>query len=233
MRHDMGRVVIERPRKDSDAPTLKARKTGKLHLEGDWEEWDYDGPERVPNSAPRMKAISHKLPEKSFTDVLGPIEGYLRKHIGKPWDAVYAELAANLGGYSWPVRHVLTQHVDVEVNTYLGVDGKIYAENDRGNLCVSEPWWGRRTRFYVHPLTRRLCAAAHKRQRYRRELTKWDTDCRKVGDNWFVSIAGIWYIGYFRPRQFDHEPRNFPHTDRYTFVKVKQANKRESRAIIR
>src|SRR5580704_5470810 len=132
MRKDFGRLVIERERRGSSAKNLKMRKTGRFLVESpDWEEWDYDGPLRVRTRG--LHGVKHaydrKMGEKSFTDVLTPIHGYLRKSIGRRWDDVFSELTAALGRGPWPIRHVLTSHAldEVSIHTYYE-SGKVYSQ---------------------------------------------------------------------------------------------------------
>lgn len=199
MRNDMGRVVIERPRRGSSNPSLKARRVGKIYR--DEEGYDYDGPGRVPNSN-RMHAIYPRIGDKDFTDVLGPIEGYLRASIGRKWDDIYSEISHHLGSGAWPVQHIVRDHISVETNTYLGVDGKIYAENKYGNICVNESA-GYRSDFYVHPITRKLCAAKRVTSIWRRPPSQWETDRVKINaDRWYVLIKGLWFIGTYRKSGF-------------------------------
>src|SRR6266581_4056869 len=123
MRSDLGKCVTERPRHNSGAASAKAVWYGRIH-EDDEGQLDYDGLTRLPASR-RQEGYHKKIGDKSFTDVLGPIEGYLRASVGRPWDDVYSELSRNLGSGSWPVRHVLAQHVQVATDTYRGADGKV------------------------------------------------------------------------------------------------------------
>ena len=97
------------------------RKTGRFRLESaDWEEWDYDGPLRIRTQG--LRGVKHvydrRLGEKSFTDVLTPIHGYLHKSIGRRWNDVLSELTVALGrGTHNPIRHVLRSHALEEVST--------------------------------------------------------------------------------------------------------------------
>lgn len=152
MRYDMGKCVIERPRRGSGNRSAKARWYGRIHQD-ETGELDYDGFTRLPVSS-KQEGYHNRIGGKHFTDVLGPIEGYLRASVGRHWDDVYSELCKGLGQSSWPVRHVLTQHIDVAVKTYLETDGKIWHQSSRGPEIVD----GRNgTEFYVHPKTKILC----------------------------------------------------------------------------
>lgn len=245
MRSDMGRVVIEAARNGSASPTLKIKRVGKMREDedGPW----FDGPWRVPSSGRKMHAIDKKLHEKSFTDVLGPLNGYLMSSVGRPWDDVFSELSKGLGAFSWPLRHILEQHVDVEVNTFM-VGRKVYAHNKYGVACVSNPSYYRHE-FYVHPVTRLLCTQPVARDRRWRGANKRLTRVEVPGsDRWYVWIKGIWFIGTYHKSQFygavrrgnwgnyDAVPMEWPNfnNDRgsdvgtWFFHKIKQADKKEA-----
>ncbi len=201
MKKYLGREVIERARRGSANRSLKARKVGLLHLDAaEWQDWEYDGPGRVPNS--HMQAWDSKIGDKDFSDTLGPIHGYLRSNLGRPWDDVFSELSAGLGAFSWPLRHILTQHVDVATHTWMGNDGKVYVDDKYGISCVSE--MAKRYDFYVHPRDGRLRQAPMVRWRTISRLrpTRWETDRKKMDDGrWLVKIDGLWYIGTYRKRE--------------------------------
>ena len=189
MRKDFGRLVIERERRGSSARNLKMRKTGRFLLESpDWEEWDYDGPLRIRTYG--LRGLKHTydrdLGEKSFTDVLTPIRGYLRKSIGRPWDDVFSELTAALGRGTYPIRHVLTAHALEEVSTHTYCEnGKIYSQPrkyDYGDYFV-DPRDGTLRKEAVRP-------------RYRYAPPPPDRHYWKEGI-WFVRIAGTWYLGSY------------------------------------
>lgn len=211
MRKDMGRVVIERPRSGSSNPSLKARRVGKIVCND--EGYEYDGPLRIPSSGNGMRMYSEKIGDKSFSDVLGPINGYLINSCGRKWDDVFSELSRGLGAFSWPLQHIMRFHIDVEVNTYLGVDGKIYAENKYGHQCVSDATYSyRRGEFFVHPISRVLCVAP----RAKRVIEKQEPPRRYAyGSRWFVLIKGIWFIGTYRHSGFHPVERTGRHGREY------------------
>jgi hypothetical protein len=238
----MGRVVIERPRRGSSNPSLKARKVGKMRLDdADWWDWEYEGPARVPNSAKMEGMWDHSIGTKGFSDVLGPVKGYLKKSVGRKWDEVYSELCAVLGSGSYPIRHVLYEHIlrDVETNP-LYKNGKVY--NNPGAR-------GRYSDYFVHPATGILHEEYKPRWRrkYRRPKTRPETDrVRLDAERWFVFIDGIWYIGTYSEKNFSvYEPRavkygwespyriggvewpDFQNGKTFIFQKIKQASRRE------
>ena len=128
-------------------------------------------------SANRQHAYSRRMMDtKEFSDVLGPIEGYLRKQCGRPWDRVYSEISKVLGSGSFPIRHVLYQHILPDVLKEYG-DFRI----DHNGILRERP-----------------------RKRYRRKSRIWETDRVHItGNQWYVFINGIWYIGSYRKSPFD------------------------------
>jgi hypothetical protein len=194
MRSDLGKCVTERPRRNSSAASVKATWYGRIH-EDDEGQLDYDGLTRLPASR-RQEGYHKKIGDKSFSDVLGPIEGYLRSSVGRPWNDVYSELSRNLGSGSWPVRHVLTQHVDVATKTYRGIDGKVYYHDRRGPNVVDGSYG---SEFYVHPETGTLRQYPKKSWKYRPKPAREDTDRVKAdNDQWYVKINGLWFLGAYR-----------------------------------
>ena len=202
MRSDFGRVVIERPRTRSWAPGSKVRHYGKIVNTEDGPE--YFGETKIPLGSraegyDRLRAAY----DKSFTDVLGPIDGYLRKQVGRKWDDVYSELSKALGQGTWPIRHILEQHIDVETNTYRARDGGVYADakhgyNYRVDRSEAGHFW-RRPDFYVEPETGVLReskkgAPAPKKKTIR----KLDAGNGK----WYAQIKGVWYLGSFKPSDY-------------------------------
>src|SRR5438477_4317049 len=116
MRPDMGKCVIERPRRGSrTALSAKVRHYGKIVEYDDGP--DYDGLTRLPVSG-KQEGYNKNLGDKDFTDVLGPLHRYLRSSCGRLWDDVYSEIKQTLGKAGWGVQHILGVHLDVAVHTY-------------------------------------------------------------------------------------------------------------------
>jgi hypothetical protein len=247
MRYDFGKCVIERPRRSSGARSLKVAKVGKLSIkDADWAEWDNDGPLRITNGH-LMHKYDRKLEEKDFTDVLGPLKGYMRKSVGRKWDAVWSELVQHLGTGAWPLEHILTQHIDVEKSTFMGADGKVYAyEKYRGGkaTCVSEieSYYHTRDAYYVHPTTGLLCKSICLKAPVKAK-TLFETDRKQLENgNWIVRIKGVWFIGEYKERTYEFvsyrvdknknmlrswEDAPFPDTREQVFHKIKQASTKE------
>jgi hypothetical protein len=224
VRHDFGKVVIERPRSGSSARNAKVRWFGRIvedcEVDGGFE---YEGPTRIPGSAHAEGFLKSKIEYKRFTDVLGPVKGYLRSSVGRLWNKVYAELSQALGRGTWPVRHILEQHVDVSAKTYRGVDGAVWELSPRGPRKVVPSY---RPEFYVEPETGilRVCPkqARDKRQPSFRDLNLVKAD----GDRWFARIGNVWYLGEYVVDS--HEPASKPR-----FTKLKTCSKKEIRDLLK
>jgi hypothetical protein len=142
MRADMHKVVVERERHGS---TRKSRKWGqRLAFVPDAE---YDDQPKFVSSARRRQ---YGYDSKRFSDVLGPLEGFLQSNLGRPWDNVFSELRQGLDVRKVTGRHIF-DHLEwmVERECWIGADRKVY-EYPRGYEVIG---------FYVHPRTRLLCFA--------------------------------------------------------------------------
>ena len=148
MRPDMGKCVIERPRRGSrTALSAKARHYGRIVRYDDGLE--YEGLTRLPVSS-KQEGYLKKLGDKDFTDVLGPLHNYLRQSCGRPWNNVYSEIARTLGRCgSWGVRHILSPHLNVAVHTYRGIDGHVWVCDSHGVHRAGDLF----DNYYVEPET--------------------------------------------------------------------------------
>jgi hypothetical protein len=195
MRNDMGRVIIERPRRNSSAPSAKARWYGRIVSDADG--FDYDGLTRLPSSS-KQNSYFPKLGDKSFTDVLGPFERFLASSAGRPWNEVYSDIARILGSAGWGVRHILTAHLDVAVYTYRDPDGRIWHCDNRGPEIVDGSYW---TRFYVEPesgILRKHPDAYKRAWRPTDSRTTADLGMVPLDDGrWAVQIQGLWFFGVY------------------------------------
>lgn len=207
MRPDMAKVVTERPRRGHGELSLKTswRLWGKdvAVTEDEFGNDVYDDVDygRTRIKASRRGQCRHRVGgtdahfvsgrnafdcHKEFSDLLGPLRGYLRKQVGRPWDKVYSELKQHLDFRSVAGLHIW-DHVKSEVtlDTYMRVDGQV---GERGRYGVA----GVATGLYVHPYTRLLCWTPKKRFQYR---PKTDPNVVKTDDPLvkFERVNGIWY----------------------------------------
>jgi hypothetical protein len=142
----MSKVVTEKPRRGSHNTGLK---TGR-RLSKDEYDADDHGALRHPVSAHSQ----HRSNAKEFSDLLGPLRRYLRKQVGRPWNAVYSEMSQILNHRTLSGQHIW-RHVFHEVELHpRSVDGKFYHPPRK---YVGETI--RVTGLYVHPTTGLLCWA--------------------------------------------------------------------------
>ena len=179
MRSDMKKVVVERPRRGSRQRNNKFG--ARLRYIPDH---DYEDEPKKPRGFESYRAGSKKW----FTDVLGPLWGFLGKNVGRPWDKVYSELCANLDKRKVTGKHIF-DHVDdmVQTNCFIGEDGRVWA-NSWGS---EQPVNG----MYVHPRTGLLCETPNvsKRQRQRKR-EKGETSFLYLTDTFgYRKFEGIWY----------------------------------------
>ena len=105
MRHDMARVVTERPRAGHGN---SSKKWGR-RLNTNEFDLDDHGPNRAPIARRRQYSNS-----KEFSDLLGPLRRYLRKQVGRPWDKVWSDITQTLDSRSLTGQHIF-DHIRWEV----------------------------------------------------------------------------------------------------------------------
>ena len=195
MRPDMGKCVIERPRRGSrTALSAKARHYGKI-IEAD-DGPDYEGLTRLPVSK-KQEGYRKKLGSKDFTDVLGPLHNYLRNSCGRLWDDLYSEIKQTLGNGGWGVQHIISAHLDVAIHTYRGVDGNVWISDKHGVHKVG----GFHYDFFVEPETGILREDTHYRKWRAIAREKEEAKPRQVvpieSGKEYRKFAGIWYLHEF------------------------------------
>lgn len=236
MRWDMGRCVLEAPRRGHHSRGFKSRNFGRMVDRGDGVE--YEGPLRIPNSmnyGQRAVRGPKSWDDKSFSDCLGPINGYLLSKVGQPWNNVHSEICQVLGRNApWPIQHILHAHIDVEENCY---------ETDAGDIRMntSKQWWrhgGKVYGLYVHPRTGILCyepegsynrgrgPGSQKRPKKQEPVTEI---CNGPGGWCYQKIGGLWFKIQYRKvvvpqwkRNMDDYRRGGPNAGHIEEVEVDQ-----------
>lgn len=124
---------------------------------------------------------------RSQTDKYGGWLGFLRKHVGEPWDKVYSQLVARLKGEGEMHRwHALEGHLRWEVDLHVEMEGEVAYRK-------ASSWRGYRSRvrgFYVHPDTGLLCY--QEPERYRRP--RQEKEELIEGDLMYQLRDGTWYV---------------------------------------
>jgi len=149
----MFEVIIERPRRGGSDNT-----TNKRH-----------GERRYWEEAPAWEPVSRGRGDKDLNENLAPLRGFLRSHVGRPWDKVRSEMSAVLSPRSAVQKHVF-DHLKqmVEENAVL-IDGRACHPPSRGVRGGEEIRAGRFFGdFYVCPRTGLLREGVREPRRKRR-----------------------------------------------------------------
>jgi hypothetical protein len=197
MRNDFNRVLTEDPRRGGQKFHDVRRSKGN-----DVFDEEFAGGKE---SMMRRRRIA-KGERKRFGDHLAPLEGWVRKQVGRNWDDVYSEVCKLFDRRSQIKDHV-HQHLlrdFVELNTKF-IDGKV---------CVLSRWDGwteitsdyRRYTFYVHPVTKILCSTEKQREpgAAKRDEAKAEEAVAKVfrkhGDHHMFFVDGVWWVYEIKTR---------------------------------
>lgn len=180
----MKKVVMERPRRQSNMPNRKFGARLLYIPDHDY----HEQPKHVGISA------SYRYSEKWLRDLLGPLQRFLQSRMGQPWNDVNSEMCAGLDKRNNTGQHIfdLMERM-VARHCFMDVNGKICHFRWGSTLAEVEG-------FYVHPQTGTLCHAprpnkrALKRQRLLAEEVTW----LKIDDTrGYRKHDGIWYHSYF------------------------------------
>ncbi len=149
MRPDMHKVIVERPRRGSRGPFRHAP----------WEK--NASPDDLPTKEGVRKRFSARGSLRSLNENLSPLQRYLQKQVGRPWNAVYSDICAHLRPASAVQQHVRDHLWDyVERHVTLGPKGAVFGaprflQSGRQALRPDE--------LYVHLETGLLLAVKRKR----------------------------------------------------------------------
>lgn len=181
----MYKVIVERPRRGGG--------------------WTKPGREpRDPDEQPAREGMRERLGRnrKSLNENLRPLERWLDRQAGRPWDAVYSELCRHVDRRNTVQQHI-HQHLNdlVEIQAYQDQDGVYVVRSWRGRVALAES----RCDLYVDPrngcLMRNEAAFAHrvrKRDEHRLAVhahnAGWREGVRTVDcDLQLHRLDGIWY----------------------------------------
>jgi hypothetical protein len=238
----MAKVVTERPRRGHGEPS---KKWGR-RLNKDEHDLDDHGASRAPVARRRQYSSNWK----EFSDLLGPLQRYLRKQVGRPWDKVWSEIARTLDSRSLSGQHIF-DHIrwEVEREAWIGADGRLYHKRRWGSIELVDG-------LYVHPLTGILSCKPESRRGWRGDaflearaaLRRLGIDAVTAGDVRRYRIDGLrvwerrdcgWFLHVYRYvpeqvvrvlRRSDGSEMPIYGTARYERVATKQASKKEIRA---
>jgi hypothetical protein len=133
MRHDMFKVIVEKPRLGSRVRWS----TGTRRLLA-----SEDAPVKLGMRAGRGGKWSR--------DHLGPLRNFLLRQVGRPWNAVFSEICAVVDRRSTVQQHVLLHIGDFVVLETKLVDGEVCGPSHRS---VFTPLRDLPEELYVHPET--------------------------------------------------------------------------------
>ena len=147
----------------------------------------------APNleEAPRIESMGGTYAHKRLNENLQPLVRFLRSRVGRPWDEVRSEIAAQISCKSAVQKHVLDHLRDYVVQNVRIVGSTVEPIQYRWPGRVESV--GMRFSFYVDPDTRalRLAPPAPRKRRAKEEV---DPDRRVLSrERELRRIEGIWY----------------------------------------
>jgi hypothetical protein len=202
MRHDMSKVIVERPRYNGRwVGYHKGRyfESIKSSIRNAVEAYFYDPDDGdMPSAKEPMRRKGRGFYAKSLNENLSPLWNFLESRVGRNWNDVYSEIRKNLNPNSAVQMHIV-QHLRqaVVVNTLI-IDGVVghypmYMRYLRGGFESLEKTSSRYShQFYVHPETHLLCVSPRfsRPNRKKRAPTKYQIDTfhqyRLIDDIWYA-----------------------------------------------
>lgn len=159
MRKDLNKLLCERERQGSGRRFHYSRRDKRFDdkllqdIFGSDEE-EFTGVGALPREGMRDR---YNGGDKSFSENLNPLYGFIRKSIGKPWTKVYSEICE-----VFDKRSVINQHILVHLFQYveindmrIGEDNKLYVFNPYNFHFRKEqgftPLAQSRVEYYVDP----------------------------------------------------------------------------------
>ncbi len=155
MRHDMYKVIVERPRAGRGAASTDS---GRAF--------------RNSEERPAKIGIKHGYQVRKYlNENLSPLRRWLNAQAHRPWDKVYSELSANIDSRNTVQQHIFA-HIEqfVEMHAQL-IDGKVMVRRDwsKGVMEIHES----RCDLFVHPRTGILLPNRLKALGRRAEKERW------------------------------------------------------------
>jgi len=186
MRKDLYKVIVERPRRGGGDAQRPA-------------------PPDLEDSPARESLRARHRHRKWLNENLAPLRRYLHAQVGRPWDAVFAELCAGIDR-----RNTVQQHIHLHIEDFVAtrtrrVDGVLYYHQDWNGPTPLDEGLGRSRSLYVDPdtgLLRRYEAVAARRRieraAHREAMARARSDAREDrrvldDDTQLHRIDGVWY----------------------------------------
>lgn len=114
MRKDMAKVLVERPRL-IDSTEHRGRKLAH---------------ELLPKSIGVRRAVREAGGFKQLNENLAPLRRYLERQVGRPWNKVFSEIAANLKSTNTVQQHV-RDHIKDFVQLHPHAAARVWAGSER------------------------------------------------------------------------------------------------------
>ena len=97
----MYKVIVERPRRSKDRPTLANRMRN-----------NFDGPAHL--------GMRFGFGSPSLNENLAPLRRYLHAQVGRPWNKVFSEICANIDR-----RNTVQQHMHQHIDDFIATDVQV------------------------------------------------------------------------------------------------------------
>jgi hypothetical protein len=211
--HRLDRITIERPRRGSHGKSKHLRRLAQDNTRfveplngadlGDVESYEFDVLDNLPRQLTGRKEAKYAGNQKYLTDNLKPLERYLHKQVGRPWNKVYSELCKRLDRSTVSGMHVFSHiHQFVEGFIEPGKDNYYYESiifEQIGKRMVPHVsrgrWRSKRPLYnvlYIHPSTGILTLAKPK------VAVKPQVNQVVMNGCHFHKVNGIWYEVFFQ-----------------------------------
>lgn len=215
MRPDMGKVTVERARTGSRQRSAKTGASVPWH----GHDGNYDD---QPRRGKVSSSWQYGYDSKSQTDVVGPLYGYLRKQVGRPWNKVYSEICKVMDRRNIAQDHVFNHIFDrVCRDPILHKDG-VWRERDAR-------WYSSPPELFVHPKTGLL--QKNKRPKEAPKKKKLITEIELEGPSRYVYLGGIWYLAKVEIVPVEVWAKQWPNQRKYVIVHKRQLGKKELKAL--
>jgi hypothetical protein len=184
MRHDMYKVIVERPRRGGN---FRSEQPAPIDLE----------------ESPRQEGLRRRhRSRKWLNENLAPLKRYLAAQVGRPWNKVFSDICAGIDR-----RNTVQQHIHLHIEDFVDlrvydIDGVLHFKSWRGREPL-ESYWA--PEFYVDPVNGllRLNKGRIKARREYDEARRADLRAARDGrrddrrivdaDSQLHRIDGIWY----------------------------------------
>ncbi|MBD9470548.1 hypothetical protein [Pseudoxanthomonas sp. PXM01] len=149
MRNDMFKVIVERPRRGGSYARERA-------------------PHALDEGSPMQEGLrSRHQHRRHLNENLRPLERYLHRQVGRPWDAVYSEICAGIDRRSTVQQHIHQHLVDFVAVRVSVIDGRLHWQKRWGEPTPLADRWA--PALYVDPSTGLLRTNREREQARRQE----------------------------------------------------------------